>query len=171
MKKYIYPIPFVRTNEEWVKNSINVSDNIIGIKHSIINNNPNSISTRYQAEFYKSIAVDIVTETVYNYPYPYISEKTLRPIACKRMFIIVGAPYTLKLLHNKGFETFSDVINESYDSIEDPNLRWYQLEKTIKSFVTKPLEEIQQILLSKKEILEKNFKTLCSLQQLELENV
>ena len=31
-------------------------------------------------------------------------------------FILLGQPYTLKHLKDKGFETFSEVIDESYDN-------------------------------------------------------
>jgi hypothetical protein len=124
-----------------------------------------------QEEFYKKIAVDLVTESVYNYPYPFVSEKTIRPIACKRLFIIIGSPGTLALLHSKGFETFSDVIDESYDLIIDPVKRWHALEHTITDFITKPLDEIRSIVQSKKSILDNNFLTLKNLQKLEIKQL
>ena len=136
--------------------------------HPIISGARRDIATRHQANFYKHIGVDIVTETVYNYPYPYITEKTLRPIACKRLFIVIGVPGTLALLQSKGFKTFSDVIDESYDTIQDPHERFYQLQKTIKDFVSQPIANIIDCVKSKTLVLEHNFEVLKSLETIEL---
>ena len=165
---YITTVPFMRSNEAWADGSVNAAMISHDVSHPLIAGLPNNKDTKYQASFYKKIAVDIVTETVYNYRYTYISEKTLRPIACKRFFIIVGAPGTLALLHSKGFESFPDVFDESYDTIVDPVKRWHALEKVIGNFVTKPIEEIRDIVRSKSSVLEKNFITLKNLQSLEL---
>ena len=169
---YITTIPFSRNNESWLDNSIEYLPVTDDIQHHLISAPMRrGVWVAYQENFYKNIAVDIVTESVYNYPYPFITEKTLRPIACKRLFIIVGAPKTLEFLHHKGFETFSDVIDESYDSITDPVERWHALEKSIFDFVTKPLDEIKKIVESKTSVLEKNFLTLKNLQTRELEQL
>ena len=163
-------MPFSRNNELWLGDSV-AYKNIKIPAHQLINGSANSTDTRYFCNFYQKIAVDIVTETVYNYRYPYISEKTLRPIASKRLFIIVGAAGTLALLRSKGFHTFPDVIDEGYDSIADPIQRWNYLANTIKNFVLKPIDEIKDIVKSKSLILEENFSTLINLQSQELKNI
>lgn len=165
---YISPIPWTRINDSWISPGVGHSIIPEVIRHPLISGLPNNVGSRFQASFYSKVALDIVTETVYNYYYPYISEKTLRPIACKRMFIIVGAPGILDLLHQKGFITFGDVVDESYDSIQDPVLRWRALEKSIEDFVTKPLTEIKEIINLKKEILDHNFNVLINLQDEEI---
>jgi hypothetical protein len=167
---YISTVPFTRTNELWLDNSIPYNNSSI-TAHSLITGKANAVSTRHFSSFYEKIALDVVTETVYNYRYPYISEKSLRPIACKRLFIIVGAPGTLALLRSKGFHTFPDIIDEGYDSILDPIKRWCYLENTIKDFVLKPIDEIKEIVKSKSSILEENFLTLTHLQSQELKNL
>ena len=165
---YITTIPRCGVNEQWITNEIGYSLIPSKIQHPLIEGEANSIGTRYQASFYSKIAIDIVTETVYNYKYPFISEKTLRPIACKRLFIVVGAPGTLSLLHSKGFQTFPDVIDESYDLINDPIKRWRALECTIGNFLSLPLDKIKDILRDKTEILDQNFKTLQQLMDAEI---
>jgi hypothetical protein len=169
---YITATPFSRNNEDWADSTVNCSPVMNQVQHEWISEpqRPGKWGL-YQEEFYKKIAVDIVTESVYNYPYPFVSEKTIRPIACKRMFIIIGSPGTLKLLHSKGFETFGDVIDESYDAITDPVERWHALESAIFNFVTKPLDEIRNIVKSKSQSLDNNFLTLKNLQKLELKQL
>lgn len=68
---------------------------------------------------------EIVTETWFtNNSCLYITEKTLRPIIRMQAFILVGCPGTLAYLRSLGFQTFSPFIDESYDSIVDPALRF-----------------------------------------------
>jgi hypothetical protein len=168
---YIITTPFTRQNELWVDNSIECSPVTEKYCHPIILGTKGDVSTLHQANFYKYIGLDIVTETVYNYPYPYITEKTLRPIACKRLFVVVGPPGVLALLHSKGFETFSDVLDESYDTIQDPHERFWQLQKTIKEFVLQPLDTIIDVVKLKTPALEHNFEVLKKLQDIELQNL
>jgi hypothetical protein len=165
---YLTLQPFSRINEVWVSPDIDSRPADKSVVHPIIQGKSNSFQNRYQSQFYQHIALDIVTETTYNYPYPFVSEKTLRPIACKRMFIVVGAPGILQLLRNKNFVTFGDVIDESYDLIQDPVLRWKKLEQAILNFVNQPLETIQKIVSNKSSVLEHNYQTLIDLEQTEL---
>lgn len=53
----------------------------------------------------------------------FITEKTFRPIMAKHPFIIAGRPHILKHLRDIGYKTFSPFIDESYDDIEDDELR------------------------------------------------
>lgn len=144
---------------------------ITAYKHDLVIGEPNNILTRYQADFYKNIAVDIVVETVLDYPYAYITEKTLRPIACKRMFIILGACNSLKLLKNKGFQTFDDFIDESYDKIEDPIKRFIAVKNEIIKICNTSLDEIKTYMKINSYKFESNFLLLESLQDIELQQI
>lgn len=170
MLNYIAPVPWTRCNDS-LDQQIPTTTISHPVTHPIIELGPNNITTRYQAGFFNKVALDIVTETVYNYPYPYITEKTLRPIACKRFFIVVGPAGILTLLRSKGFETFGDVIDESYDLAHDPWERWQILESSIKSFVTRPLDEIKQLLADHQDVLDHNFQILKNLEDIEIANV
>ena len=165
--------PFTRINDEFITNNFLIDATPVNenIYCPIVKGMPNSKQYRFQAGFYKSIACDIVSETVLNYPYPYISEKTLRPIACKRMFIILGAHNTLNLLHSKGFETFNDFVDESYDTIKNPETRFLKVVEEVKKICEKPTSEIIEYLESIKHRLNKNFETLKNLQQVEIEHL
>lgn len=137
------------------------------ITHPLIQGQPRNVKTLYQADFYKNIACDIVTESVFNYPYPFITEKTTRPIACKRMFIIVGPANTLSLLRSKGFQTFGDIINEHYDTIDDPVARFQCLIDSIRSFFRLDIKVIRAFYKNNQDRFEHNFKTLINLRQKE----
>ena len=163
-----YTDPITRVNDKlYLKNG-----NTTPIKHDILSPHipgaPGEKSGRYQSDFYKYYGLDIVTETVFNYPYPYITEKTMRPITSKRPFIVVGASGILTLLKFKGFNTFNTIIDESYDSIVDHSDRFDSVTASIKEFVTQPIEKIRADVESVSDVLEHNFKTYLALEDIEL---
>jgi len=162
--------PITRIDDKFVVNSdIDCTPVESWYSHPIISGRPNS--TRYRADFYKKIALDIVTETVFNYPYPYISEKTLRPIACKRMFIIIGAVNTLALLKDHGFQSWHDIIDEEYDQITDPEKRFFAVTNSIKNFCELPLDTIKEFLHNNQDRLNHNFEVLQNLQSQEVNRI
>jgi len=165
---YLVPQPWTRINDEWISPDLDCTPLSTTLRHDLIQGDSRDWHQRFQPQFYRNFAVDIVSETAYNYPYPYISEKTLRPIACKRLFIIIGPAHMLRLLHNKGFETFADHIDESYDLIEDPNQRFRQLQQCILAFVSKPLPELRDIVHDCSDRLDHNFRCLQQLEQNEI---
>lgn len=166
---YLITSPQTRINDKFsVKiQNIDFTVPLNNFNDLIIKGSPN-IDYRFQAEFYKKIGVDIVTETVFNYPYPFITEKTYRSFASLRPCIIVGAFGTLKFLRDIGFKTFSSIINEEYDTIEDPNIRFISVCESIKNFVDRPLEHVKEDLHKIKDDLRFNqlhLKNLIEIQR------
>ena len=51
------------------------------------------------------------------------TEKTYKFISGKIPFILVGMPKSLRVLNDSGYKTFHPYINETYDNIEDDELR------------------------------------------------
>jgi hypothetical protein len=170
MKEYLITSNRTRVNDPFLKENTAIRCDIpvADYKNTIVKGLPN-VEHRWQAEFYQKIGVDIVTETVFNYPYPFITEKTYRPIASLRPFIIVGAWHTLDFLKNIGFKTFSVIIDESYDNIVDPEERFNSVCNSIKVFVSRPLAQIKQDLYSIEHILLYNQTHLFNLIDCELQ--
>jgi len=65
----------------------------------------------------------IVTETVFYYDKLHLTEKIFKPIVSKQPFMLLAAPGNLAYLKSYGFKTFDSVIDESYDLIQDNDLR------------------------------------------------
>jgi hypothetical protein len=76
----------------------------------------------FNPNWYDATEFSVVVETFVTSP-PFISEKIFKPIAYQHPFIVWGSKDTLKYLHEQGFETFDHLIDESYDLIENENLR------------------------------------------------
>jgi hypothetical protein len=60
-----------------------------------------------------------VLETLFDDCRWHLTEKSLRPIACGKPFILAATPGSLEYLRTYGFETFNGLIDESYDTIID----------------------------------------------------
>lgn len=94
----------------------------------------------------------IVTETVFYYDKLHLTEKIFKPIVSKQPFMLLAAPGNLAYLKSYGFKTFDSVIDENYDTIQDPDARvdavvaqmkWYsELSDNDKLDVMKKLEPI-----------------------------
>jgi hypothetical protein len=98
----------------------------LSIKHTDLENiYPENISgpcasADYDSDDYASSGIEVVLETLFDDQRNHLTEKTLRPIACGRPFIMVATPGSLKYLQSYGFETFNGLIDETYDQIADP---------------------------------------------------
>ena len=61
----------------------------------------------------------LVTETVFEIPYSFRTEKIWKPIAIGHPFIVAANRGFYRDMHNLGFRTFGHVINESFDMIDN----------------------------------------------------
>ena len=67
-------------------------------------------------KMYSSCRVNAILESnVYDTKYPLLSEKTWKALAQGRPFVILGDTNSLNKLKSKGFETFGNFCDESYD--------------------------------------------------------
>jgi hypothetical protein len=88
--------------------------------HFPTNNTNSSASADYCSQDYLETGLEIVLETIVDDQRWHLTEKTLRPIACGHPFMILGTPGILRYLRKYGFKTFSPLIDESYDDMQDP---------------------------------------------------
>lgn len=69
----------------------------------------------------------IVTETVYEGRHSFRTEKIWKPIIMGQPWICLANAGFYRDLHNLGFKTFGNIIDESFDKIEDTQLRLEQI--------------------------------------------
>lgn len=82
------------------------------------NNHQQRLSQIIPISIYNQSAYSLVAETNVDNDYVFFTEKTVKPILAKRLFIMLGNRYVLARLRDLGFKTFDSVIDESYDTIE-----------------------------------------------------
>jgi hypothetical protein len=82
-------------------------------------------------DVYRNSWYSIVTETN-GHDSDFLTEKTAKPLLLKRLFIMLGSQGLLAKLKSCGFETFHDVVDESYDQEENAVKRWEMAFEQIK---------------------------------------
>jgi hypothetical protein len=65
----------------------------------------------------------VVTETIYDYPYTFRTEKIWKPMIMQHPFVVAANAGFYRDLHRAGFRTFGHLIDETFDSIDDPRER------------------------------------------------
>jgi hypothetical protein len=85
------------------------------------------VSSNSSADFdiddYNTTEIEVVLETLFDDNRLHLTEKILRPIACRQPFILAATYNSLEYLREYGFKTFNTVWDESYDKIVDPKKR------------------------------------------------
>jgi hypothetical protein len=110
--------------------------------------------------FLKKASFNIVSETVFNYPYPRYTEKTIQSLLSKRPFIMIGPCENMKHLRDRGFETFHTIIDESYDKIEDPNKRLEAVMQLVLELNKKSQQELNAMVYDVKDVLMQNYSLM-----------
>jgi hypothetical protein len=115
---------------------------------------------KFELNYFLQAGFIINNETVYHGHGPSYSEKLVKAIGCCRPFIEVSAPHTLRDLHELGFQTFPDIIDESYDSIEDPYDRMDAIQEQIKKIHKLSLTEIKDYIIHNEKKFYSNYKVM-----------
>jgi len=96
----------------------------------------NTAKSHYSADFdtkdYNTTDIEIVLETLFDDSRLHLTEKSLRPIACGQPFVLLATHGSLAYLRKYGFKTFDEIIDESYDLIQDPVDRMSAVVSTMK---------------------------------------
>jgi hypothetical protein len=113
-------------------------------------------SADYHTPDYAHTAIEVVLETLFDDTRWHLTEKSLRPIACGRPFILAATPGSLAYLRSYGFETFGNLIDESYDQIIDPVERLQCITAEMSRISKLPQKQKLQLWQSLYEIADRN---------------
>lgn len=113
-------------------------------------------SANYDSGDYQQSRIEVVLETVFDDTKLHLTEKTLRPIACKQPFVLVSTPGSLDLLKHYGFRTFDDCWDETYDKILDPTQRMKSIMNVMTTISRMPVHKKQTMLDHAQTICEHN---------------
>jgi hypothetical protein len=93
---------------------------------------------------YADTYFSLVTETVFNYPYSFRTEKIWKPIAVGHPWIAVANCGFYRDLKNMGFETFGELIDESFDQIENSQDRIKRIAHVVEDLCRQDLAKFVQ---------------------------
>ena len=102
--------------------------------------------------------IDFVPPTTAEYELD-ISEKTFKPISRMQPFVVYGQPGILSHLKSIGYKTFDAWWDESYDDIDDLNLRYDKVFELFKMINSKTKAELADMMCEMLPVLEHNRQT------------
>jgi hypothetical protein len=101
-----------------------------------------TLSQLINVDIYNSTAYTVVCETNADDHYSFYTEKIVKPILAERLFIVISGQHYLRNLRKLGFKTFEGIIDETYDTVQDHNLRFALACEQIEYLTNQPQEEI-----------------------------
>ena len=109
----------------------------------------------------KNVPLDLVNETnAFGPDSLYITEKIIKPIISRNLFLVIANPYVLSFMKQIGFKTFPHIFDESYDEELDNVKRTKIVFENLKRFCNLPLADCKKIYDDNAEILEYNYNHL-----------
>lgn len=85
----------------------------------IVNGTIVSLSQVVPVDIYKQSSYSLVAETQNENSFSFFTEKIIKPMMGRRLFVVASGQYYLKNLKKLGFKTFENVIDESYDEVAE----------------------------------------------------
>jgi hypothetical protein len=76
--------------------------------------------------------------------------------------LLLSGYHSLKLFKELGYKTFDSIIDESYDDIKDDEIRFSMIMDQINRLSKMTIDEVHDMYLSVKDILEYNYDHLLS---------
>jgi hypothetical protein len=102
---------------------------------------------------YRDTYFSLVTETVFNYPYSFRTEKIWKPIAVGHPWIAVANAGFYRDIRKMGFRTFGHVIDESFDNIENNQDRIERIATVVEDICK---QDLTHLYLSCKDVCKYN---------------
>jgi hypothetical protein len=112
------------------------------VKYELFNNNWGEIYLA--ARPYLDTHFSLVTETVFEYPYSFRTEKIAKPLAMAHPFVVVSNQGFYRDLHNLGFKTFGHVVDESFDLIENNDARLERIAQVVEDLCRQDLAKFSE---------------------------
>lgn len=112
------------------------------VKYDLFNNTWGEIYLKSAP--YCDTHFSLVTETVFDYPYTFRTEKIWKPICIGHPFIVASNAGYYRDLHRLGFRTFGHLIDESFDLIDDNRERLERIAQTVEWLCSQDLASFTQ---------------------------
>lgn len=119
-------------------------------------------------EYYYDSYFSVVNETTYHEGVPFLSEKIFKTIALGHPFILVSVPHSLQYLKQLGYKTYSEIINEDYDTIEDNGLRMIAIANEIERLTKLEGKKLKRWISKTQEIAKYNRSKIIRKQYADL---
>jgi len=100
------------------------------VKHLLFNNTWGDAIVNHRC--YTDTWFSLVTETIFDYPHTFRTEKIWKPVLMSHPFVVAANSGYLRDLRDAGFQTFHTLIDERYDQIDCPSTRIERIIDTVR---------------------------------------
>lgn len=120
---------------------------------------------------YESTLISVVSETkFFNITSPvyhsergvFLTEKIMKAIMHKHPFIVISNHNFLNVLHGKGYDSFPEFIDETYDAVEDDVTRMKLILREVEKICQWDDQKVNEFCEYAKPIVEHNFEVLLN---------
>ena len=129
------------------------------VKHQLFDNKWGDVYIK--ENLYQDTYFSIVTETVFDYPYSFRTEKIWKPIAIGHPWIAVASQGFYRDIHRLGFRTFGHLIDESFDQIDNNQDRLDRIANIVQDLCQ---QDLVSFLNSAQEVCEHNQQHLVEMR-------
>jgi hypothetical protein len=129
------PSTVLNIDDDQYKNTLTKNLPLIVDKDFTVENPDFNNETIFNHSIYKNSLLSFVTETAFQQPGMFITEKTFKPIVAGHPFIILGQYNILKELRSMGYQTDFPGLDQSYDDIQSPVDRFYAAHESLTKWV------------------------------------
>lgn len=103
----------------------------------------------------------LVTETVFDLPHSFRTEKIVKPIGMAHPFVVAANRGYYRDLHDLGFRTFGNLIDESFDEIDHNPTRLDRITNVVKDLCD---QDLPSFLLAAQEVCKYNQQHLLEIR-------
>lgn len=135
-----------QTTENWIWEMPGLElpdfDIVWTVTHVKYYGNVMTLSQVIPINIYSQTAYTVVAETNFDNYYTFYTEKIVKPIIARRLFLVFAGRHYLKNLRSLGFKTFDGIIDESYDEVADHRQRFTLVTEQMQYLLSQPQEKI-----------------------------
>ena len=118
------------------------------------------------SDFYHESAIDLFVESVYdNNCCIFYTEKTTKPLVTGKVFLGFGPQHFYRYLESMGFQLYDEIIDYSFDTIEDASDRYTQFFNNVVEISKLDINYLTDKIVSVKDKIEHNKKLARTYRQ------
>jgi hypothetical protein len=133
------PVKYLESQYEYdaYQHRVNTPTTDTFVKNHLFNRDWGEIYIK--AEAYIDTYFSVVTETVFEYPYSFRTEKIWKPIVMGHPWIAAANAGYYRDMRNFGYRTFGHLIDESFDNIDNSQSRIERIAATVEDLCQRDL--------------------------------
>ena len=125
----------------------------------------------FHVSYLRNFFVYVITETMVQYPWVYVTEKTWKAMLAPVPFMLVGTRGTLAWLRDQGFRTFDQWWDESYDLLPQAADRVEAVVRELDALAEMDRADLVRMRQSMQPVLDHNLANLRDLRKRELAKI